>query len=278
MTKRTAVVVSFYSAALVAAAIQRGVRRARKSEILNQSLVVRVTPDPEPGDLVFVQQPDRPVSDRHPSGVHRLAVVHLLELQALVPGIVGDESVRLACSFLDVARQVAQGVNRDVACDFTTSRDRWTSSGRPTSPLSPQPPACSGRLGCRGTASPIARRPEVIRHPCAASRVVAARLCVPSGSAVTEHRPPGRALQRCSESYRPISSSSRSALLRAAFATPTPRRAMSRSSTRRSSTASSRRSGMTRSTRRVRTRSSRRRIEGAEGQAEHRIRDSRGSP
>ena len=60
---------------------------------VQKAVILGVASDPEPCDLVVVQQSDGAVSDGHAHRLDGLSIVDLLELKAGVPGVFAEESI-----------------------------------------------------------------------------------------------------------------------------------------------------------------------------------------
>src|SRR5512138_1035971 len=98
-------------------AAKRGVRRVLRGsgslgrhvrlEVLEEAIILGMRAEPEPGDLITLQEPEGAVSQSDASRVDRLAYVNSLELQAWMLDVIAKEPIRLTSRFLDLGWQVA---------------------------------------------------------------------------------------------------------------------------------------------------------------------------
>jgi len=72
-----------------------------------QAVVVSVATDPEPNDLVALEQRERTVPEADPDGVHRVPIVDPLEVQARMLRIGAEQPVGLLRGVPHVGRQSA---------------------------------------------------------------------------------------------------------------------------------------------------------------------------
>ena len=72
-----------------------------------ETVVLSVRADPEPGDLVIVQKTKGAVSQGHTNGVDRIAIVNPLELKAWVPSVLEEHPIRLPSGYPDLRRKLA---------------------------------------------------------------------------------------------------------------------------------------------------------------------------
>jgi hypothetical protein len=76
-------------------------------QVFEEAVVRSVCADPEPGDLVIIQEPEGAVSEGYASRVDRIAMVHLLELKTGMAGVLAKLPIRLSSRFLDLRRELA---------------------------------------------------------------------------------------------------------------------------------------------------------------------------
>jgi hypothetical protein len=78
-----------------------------KLQVVEQSIILSMRADPEPDDLVTLQEPEGAVSQGHADRVNRFANVDLLKLQARMLGVLAKEPIRFPSRFLNLSWQVA---------------------------------------------------------------------------------------------------------------------------------------------------------------------------
>src|SRR5262245_26603200 len=65
-------------------------------ELVKKAIVLGMRPDPEPGDVLVFQESESALPEGHADRIDGLPIVHLLEVEARVPGILAEQSIRLA--------------------------------------------------------------------------------------------------------------------------------------------------------------------------------------
>ena len=76
-------------------------------QLIEEAVVLSMRPDPEPGHLLILQQPDGSVPEGHPRGVDGVAIVNLLEMEARVSWVLAEQPKGLLSDLSDLRRQVA---------------------------------------------------------------------------------------------------------------------------------------------------------------------------
>src|SRR4030095_6574046 len=155
---------------------------ARKPELVEKTMVVGVRPDPEPGDLVVLQNADGTTSEGHAGGVDGVAIVNLLEVKAGVPGFFRNSRYAFwARVRISGGRSRYAAQKRGVGRDLTVCRGRVPSLCRLRAQPGPRPRAWLARPARPPrTGVPTALRPEVPRT--ATGRF---RSCSSAGSVVS---------------------------------------------------------------------------------------------
>lgn len=117
---------------------------------LQQAIVVGVTADPEPRNLVILEETEGTVAEGHTDGIDGFELVDPLELEARMRGVVPKESIGLSgrlWTSRGSSRYAAQ--KRGVAREFTTSRGRVRSFGQSRGRLELRRRVSSGPPGSR---------------------------------------------------------------------------------------------------------------------------------
>lgn len=69
---------------------------------IQKTIVLSVTADPEPDDLVILQEAESSVAEGDTDGVDRVTVVDPFELETWVPGVLAKETVGFAGEVLNL--------------------------------------------------------------------------------------------------------------------------------------------------------------------------------
>ena len=69
-------------------------------QLLKNAVILSVRADPEPGDLLILEEPEGTVSEGHADRVNGVAIVNLLEVEARMPGVLAEQPICLPGEFL----------------------------------------------------------------------------------------------------------------------------------------------------------------------------------
>lgn len=77
-------------------------RREGALQLVKKAVILRVRADPEPDDLLVLQEPEGSVSESHADRVDGVAIVNLLEVEARMPGVLAEQPIRLPSELPDL--------------------------------------------------------------------------------------------------------------------------------------------------------------------------------